>query len=768
MPLRKKECILTILLFTCITAALCIKPLSSFNLIINAHDIMRIHYFIKYFIVTMIKQTGEFPLWNPITYSGMPITANPQASFYYPPYWLFLILPVHYCFTILIVLHLIWGGIGMYLYLRRLPLSWQSAVFGAIVFIFNLKTIGQIHAGHSNILYSVMYTPWIMLAADNLLVKKNLRALILFSCCCTLVFFIGHTQLFYYMMLIAAAYFFTRSMTEQSGRKTNSLFLFSGAGILTILLSAILLIPLLEFSRFFNRAGGTDLSFASSLSISLTDAIKETMNPARDLLPYPAFYNLFWEKTVYIGWIPCLLAILSIKNKQLRIHRFFFGGLILFCLLFSLGKSAGLFTALYYGLPGIAFFRVPSRMWFFAVYGCAVLSAIGLNHFSKNISKQTIKIVGLSAASLAGFLFFAYFIGLKKQFVAFRNILFIAGFASFILLFYKDRIKHAFLLQILIMILTFIDLWLLAFPLITAKHIRSMILPESAYRKILKDNDLFRIYDPHRAIPQNTAVRYNLQKINGIDSLLIQNYITFIQSLYNPPIYNPPIIANTLPINDDNRAKLNLLNVKYLFSFEPLPSDSFVQIHATAVSGLPENHPFFNVFYTDDFYPDYIHSHNTTLLFTYRNNDVLPRAFLINVKNRDPYILDYAIKAVSLKKIHPIGETKVTSYKPNNITIEVTAPSQAFLFTSEITYPGWIAHVDGEKTEIIPVYNLFRGIFVPEGKHTVSFTFQPKSFLWGKRITFCALLLCLLYSVLFRKCTSLYVRKITTSIKTDD
>ena len=60
-------------------------------------------YFVplRYFTAEQIA-AGSLPLWNPYNASGEPWSANPQTGLFYPPAWLFLILP----FTTAYVLYL--------------------------------------------------------------------------------------------------------------------------------------------------------------------------------------------------------------------------------------------------------------------------------------------------------------------------------------------------------------------------------------------------------------------------------------------------------------------------------------------------------------------------------------------------------------------------------------------------------------------------------------------------------------------------------------
>ncbi|HMX27166.1 MAG TPA: YfhO family protein [Blastocatellia bacterium] len=78
------------------------------------------------------------------------------------------------------------------------------------------------------------------------------------------------------------------------------------------------------------------------------------------------------------------------------------------------------------------------------------------------------------------------------------------------------------------------------------------------------------------------------------------------------------------------------------------------------------------------------------------------------------------------------AEAKITSYKPNSLTIEANSDKRAVLVVSEISYPGWEATIDGQPTTIFTANYLLRGVIVPEGKHRVEMHYTaPRAKLGG-------------------------------------
>jgi hypothetical protein len=74
-----------------------------------------------------------------------------------------------------------------------------------------------------------------------------------------------------------------------------------------------------------------------------------------------------------------------------------------------------------------------------------------------------------------------------------------------------------------------------------------------------------------------------------------------------------------------------------------------------------------------------------------------------------------------------IGKVKIISYRPDSIVLSVDATSRAFLFLSEVYYPGWKAFIDGNPERILRGDYLFRVIEVPKGRHKVHLEFDPLS-----------------------------------------
>src|SRR5262245_19157619 len=90
---------------------------------------------------------GRAPFWNPFTFAGMPIAAEPQAHSFRPWRLLWLILAPEIAFKFSFLLHVWIGSWFMYRLVRELGGSRVGASLSALVFGLHGQLIGYVYAG---------------------------------------------------------------------------------------------------------------------------------------------------------------------------------------------------------------------------------------------------------------------------------------------------------------------------------------------------------------------------------------------------------------------------------------------------------------------------------------------------------------------------------------------------------------------------------------------------------------------------------------------
>ncbi|MBI5788918.1 MAG: YfhO family protein [Candidatus Schekmanbacteria bacterium] len=71
---------------------------------------------------------------------------------------------------------------------------------------------------------------------------------------------------------------------------------------------------------------------------------------------------------------------------------------------------------------------------------------------------------------------------------------------------------------------------------------------------------------------------------------------------------------------------------------------------------------------------------------------------------------------------------KVMDFDVNSLSLKVKAPSDGFIYYSDIYYKGWKAYLDQAETSVYRTNLAFKSAFVPKGEHTLKFEYSPASF----------------------------------------
>jgi hypothetical protein len=87
------------------------------------------------------------------------------------------------------------------------------------------------------------------------------------------------------------------------------------------------------------------------------------------------------------------------------------------------------------------------------------------------------------------------------------------------------------------------------------------------------------------------------------------------------------------------------------------------------------------------------------------------------------------------------GMSKIVVDRPQHIEIEAELEKPGLLVLSDLYYPGWAAEMRDEETgetsplDIVRTNRIMRGVFLPAGRHRVTFGYRPRSFYWGAAIS---------------------------------
>jgi hypothetical protein len=197
---------------------------------------------------------GEWPLWNPYIFGGMPLLASLQPGALYPPTWLFAALSPQAAMNWMVIVTYHIALIGTYLYLRRIGANRTGAIVGGIAFAFGGFMIA--HLGHTNRIAAAAWLPWIVLAVEELYLRLSWRWVALGALFIAMQTLAGEFQMVFYTALVAAGYALFSLALRPPGQ-TRRRFLFDVAAMASCgaMIAAAQLLPTRELLALGERAG---------------------------------------------------------------------------------------------------------------------------------------------------------------------------------------------------------------------------------------------------------------------------------------------------------------------------------------------------------------------------------------------------------------------------------------------------------------------------------------------------------------------------------
>ena len=303
--------------------------------------------------------SGRLPLWNPYSASGEPWLANPQTGVFYPPAWLFLVLPFPAAYMLYLLLHLVLLGWGGYLLFAR-GRSQGAALVGAAALMFSGPVLSLLDV--SNNFATLAWLPLVLWCAAERAWRRGAATL-------ALAFLAAEP----FFAALAAALFAIVFLVRRDGeeatpkRRIHGLLL---SALFAFGLTAVQLLPFLEFVRGSDRLAAMGDALVLQDSMPLRDWPRVAVPPSLDATAIDRHLGQHFIPIIYMG-VPVLLFAL-IGLTTLRRRRDTLGWLALLVLAIAVSAGPSLLTR----LP-LTIFRYPARLVPIAALAVAGLAAIG-------------------------------------------------------------------------------------------------------------------------------------------------------------------------------------------------------------------------------------------------------------------------------------------------------------------------------------------------------------------------------------------------------
>jgi len=338
-------------------------------------------------------RNGRAPFWTEYTYSGFPFLADPQVGAFYPLNWPFFLYGVTAeALKWELALHALLACLGVFL----LALEWIEspplAAMAAMMYGFSGFFAG--HSSHIGMFQSAAWLPWLLWGAHRALVRGRSFALIGAGLAGACLFLVGHFQTALYSF---SALFLYALGVAAIGKCSwwRAIRMLAGIGVLTVLLSAVQILPTYELASQSIRAAQ---SYAQKTSGTLEWRAFGTLFVPNMYGSVSGHYTGPVDRSQYYlygGILLIPLAVLGCLAKRLR-----WVGLMLAVPAgwYAFGPPGGLYW-LIAALPGFAKVRAPIHVWFVVALALALLAAAGAEGLSRRWR------VGWLAFALAGVTF---------------------------------------------------------------------------------------------------------------------------------------------------------------------------------------------------------------------------------------------------------------------------------------------------------------------------------------------------------------------------
>ncbi len=346
---------------------------------------------------------GLMPLWNNLNGMGAPLLANYQLALFYPPSWIAYLFTAFggtpwmaWSHTLLVALHLILSGWGMARLAKSFGLGVLSQTVSALAFSLGGFVVAR--AGFFSMVWTAAWLPWVLLSAGKIAApgktasERKLLFPLSLPILLALMLLAGHAQWSWYTLLLAAAWVLVGGWSEAGFRRgLSALLRFGAAGLVAGLLSAVQLLPTAQYMLLSQRSANLDFNTLMSYSFwpwrFITLLAPDFFgNPG--LGDYWGFAN-YWEDGIYIGLLPLLLAISTLRflgrrpfphsrlSKRKTLVRFLWVVVGLSFLL-ALGQNTPVFLFLYRYVPTFDLFNAPARYLIWAGFALPLLAGFGI------------------------------------------------------------------------------------------------------------------------------------------------------------------------------------------------------------------------------------------------------------------------------------------------------------------------------------------------------------------------------------------------------
>ena len=336
-------------------------------------------------------RAGRIALWDPHVFSGIPFMGGFTPALFYPPNWIYLILPPAMAMNWEIAIHVFLLGFFTALWLRRYRLHPLAILLASAGIMFGRTFFNEIFAGHVQPLDADAWLPLILLTVDSLLDEPGVKWVLVGIFTLAMQILAGYPPVVFYTVVACSIYGSIRLITSTHPLKTMLALCVIGAG--AALITTVQLWTGLQTAAEGMRARGISFALASMMSLPPANLL--------GLLVPDLFGNM--SSLAFFGVTGLAMAVLGVSVKSP--HRGAWIASATLLLLIALGSHTPLLRLLYDFVPGFDRSRHSVSFLFDALIFVALLSAFGMDSVfrSGQGAKAAAAVLLITALAVGGF-----------------------------------------------------------------------------------------------------------------------------------------------------------------------------------------------------------------------------------------------------------------------------------------------------------------------------------------------------------------------------
>lgn len=740
------------------------------------------------------NETGEEALWTNSMFSGMPAYlvsvqwGNQAIAYLKMVAGLFLPHPVANIFIAFVCYYI------MLLAFRIRP---YLAIAGAIAFGLSSYMIVGLSAGHNGRIGAIAFMPLVMAGIHLAFSGRRLLGAAITAAAMALHLRENHVQMTYYLLLIVLIYGIVVLISAVKTRTVPALLKTVAMLAVAVLLAAGTFFgqfwALKEYSAYSTR-GKSELTASSSEgSASSSGMTREyafefsngILEPLTLLIPnflggssanflvsdrdsevYKAlvrsgnqqtanqlanFTGAYWGEQrlavpYYAGAVVVFLFALGIAFAEKK-YIWWLGSVAVLSVVLSWGSNFSAFNYFMFDyFPGYGNFRSVTFTLIMILFAMPLLGLMGLERLcttgvDKVAKKKLLTVLAFTGGLCLLFWLIAGMFGFTREveaqlpvwFVdalvedrrslfrndAIRSLLFILVAFAAIYFDAHRRISSVGFYAFLILIVT-IDLTVVNKRYFTEANYKrnrdnGFFAASEADQEILKDKSYFRVYNLSylTGSGENTFAEartsYYHNSIGGYHAAKLRRYAEFYDSCVVAQTQEFVGRAQQGNMSFAGLSAVNMLNIKY------------VVIGPQRDNVLPNTAAFGNAWFVQN------------IITTGNPADELKST--CEADTRTTAVIDTSKFALKSRSYSGTGTIHLVEHNPKHLKYESQSSADGLVVFSEIYYPGWEATIDGKPAQVLRADYILRALEIPSGKHTIEFTFRPKAFFVGNKVT---------------------------------